>query len=158
MLPEFAIEWHLAARGIVGDRHAGQFDDAALDGVDEREVAHRPRKQGALQVARAAQKERRCRQVVDRSHAHLALQRFDPRDPQPRGFGITLGLLAILGGDGVLVRTVRLLTVAMVRLVVDHDEILDRQQLPADALEHRALGLDRVDRRMAALEKRAPNL
>jgi hypothetical protein len=42
---------HLAAGDVVGDRHARQLDDAAFDGIHQREVAHRPGEQRAFGVA-----------------------------------------------------------------------------------------------------------
>jgi hypothetical protein len=51
MVPEVAVDRHLAGRQIVGDRYARQLDDAALDRVHEREVADRPGKEGTLGIA-----------------------------------------------------------------------------------------------------------
>ena len=65
VLPEVAEHRHLAAGDVVGDRHARQLDDAALDGVHQREVAHRPGEQRALGVAGAAQEEGRGGEVDD---------------------------------------------------------------------------------------------
>ena len=65
VLPEVAEHRHLVAGDVVGDGHARQLHDAALDRVHEREVAHRPREERALGVARAAQEERRRREVED---------------------------------------------------------------------------------------------
>ena len=59
VFPKVAEHRHLVAGDVVGHGHARQLDDAALDGVHEREVAHRPRKQRALGIAGAAQEERR---------------------------------------------------------------------------------------------------
>ena len=53
VLPQVAELGHVAAGDVVGHRHAGQLDDAALDGVHEREVAHRPGKQRALRCSRS---------------------------------------------------------------------------------------------------------
>ena len=43
-LPKVAIDRHVAGRQVVVDRHTGQLDDAALDGVHQGEIADRPRK------------------------------------------------------------------------------------------------------------------
>ena len=51
VLPEIAEHRHLVAGDVVGDRHARQFHDAALDGIHEREVAHRPREERAFGIA-----------------------------------------------------------------------------------------------------------
>ena len=85
-----------AAGDIVGDRHARQFDDAAFDGIHQREIADRPGEQRALGIARAAQEEWRGGEVVDRAHADLALERLDAGDPEPRGLVVLLGFLSCL--------------------------------------------------------------
>ena len=51
----------------------GTLTMPALDGVDQREVGHDPGEQRALAVARAAEEERRGREVVDGLDAELAL-------------------------------------------------------------------------------------
>src|SRR6266508_2175755 len=51
VLPEIAEHRHFVARDVFRHRDARQLDDPALDGVHEREVAHRPREQGTLGVA-----------------------------------------------------------------------------------------------------------
>ena len=65
VLPQVAELRHVAAGDVVGHRHARQLDDAALDGVHQREVADRPGEQRPLGIAGAAQEERRRGQVVD---------------------------------------------------------------------------------------------
>ena len=44
-----------------------------------------------------------------------------------------------------VVRSARLLAVAVVRLVVEHEDVLHAHQLGHDALEHLAFGLERVE-------------
>ena len=51
VVPEIAELGHVAARDVVGDRDAGKLDDAALDGIHEREVAHRPGEEGSFRIA-----------------------------------------------------------------------------------------------------------
>ena len=51
VLPQIAEHRHLVAGDVVRDGHARQLDDAALDGVHQREVAHRPREQRAFGIA-----------------------------------------------------------------------------------------------------------
>ena len=63
MLPEFPEHRHLSAGDIVRNWDAGEFDNAAFDGIHQRKVAHRPGKQGALGIAGTAQKKRRRGQV-----------------------------------------------------------------------------------------------
>ena len=45
MRPQVPVHRDERGHGVVGDRHARHLDDAALDGVDQREVAHHPREQ-----------------------------------------------------------------------------------------------------------------
>ncbi len=65
VLPEVAEHRHLVAGDVLRDGDARQLDDAALDGVHEREVAHRPREERAFGVARAAEEERRRGEIDD---------------------------------------------------------------------------------------------
>ena len=74
----------------------GQLDDAALDGVHEREVAHRPGEQRALGVAGAAQEERRGREVDDAGDAELAVDGFEAGNPEAGGLVVLLGLLLLV--------------------------------------------------------------
>ena len=119
VLPEVAEHRHLVAGDVLGDRDARQLDDAALDGVHQREVAHRPREQRALGIARAAQEERRGRQVDDAAEAELAVHRFEAGDPEARGLVVLLGLLPLVALQVLVVGVLRLLAVAVVRLVVE---------------------------------------
>ena len=50
----------------------------------------------------------------------------------------------------------RLLAVAVVRLVVEDEDVLHAHQVGHDALDHLALGLERVQRLAAALQQLAP--
>ena len=70
VVPQVSERRHLAARDVVGDRHPGQLHDAALDGVHEREVAHRPgeecfpprsRTRGGRRESRRDRSRARCR-------------------------------------------------------------------------------------------------
>ena len=144
VLPEVAEHRHLVAGDVLGHRHARQLDDAALDGVHQREVAHRPGEQRALGVARAAQEERRGRQVDDAGEAELAVDRFQAGDPEAGGLVVLLGLLPVVALQVLVVRLLRLLAVAVVRLVVEHEDVLHAHQVGHDALEHLAFGLERV--------------
>ena len=82
VLPEVAEHRHLVAGNVVGDRDARQLDDAALDGVHEREVAHRPREQRAFGIAGAAQEEGRRGQIDDAAEAELAVDGFEAGNPE----------------------------------------------------------------------------
>ena len=144
VLPQVAEHRHLVAGDVLGHRHARQLDDAALDGVHQREVAHRPREQRAFGVAGAAQEERRRRQVDDAADAELAVDRLQAGNPQAGGFVVLFGFLLVVALQRLVVRVVRLLAVAVVRLVVDDEDVLHAHQVGHDALEHLAFGLQRV--------------
>ncbi len=145
VVPQVAEGQRLRVRHVVRDGDARQLDDAALDRVHQREVADRPGEQRALGVAGAAQEERGGGQVVDAVTPSLRSGRLQPADPEAGGLAVALGLLAVLAGQG----SVRagLLAVAVVGLVVDHDDVLEAHQLVHAAVQHLAFGLDRVRRR-----------
>ena len=79
--PEFAELRHLRAWHVVRHRHPRQLDDAALDGVHQREIRHRPREQRALGIAGTAQEERRGGEVDHAADAELGLQHLQAADP-----------------------------------------------------------------------------
>ena len=80
------------AGNVVGDGHARQLDDAALDGVHQRKIAHRPGEQRALGIAGTAQEKRRCGQVNNARDAELAVDGFEAGNPEARGFIVLLRL------------------------------------------------------------------
>ena len=143
----------LVGAGQVLHRHARHLNDAGFDRVDQREIGHHPGKQRALRITGAAQEERRGRQVIDlhRSFGD-ALQRLDPADPKPRG-GVVL--LRLGAGFGIqLVAVLRLVPVAMVGFVVQHHDAPATEQFAADALDHPAVGFQRLHRAVAPAEDR----
>jgi hypothetical protein len=124
VLPQIAEHRHLVAGNVLGHRHARQLDDAALDGVHEGEVAHGPREQRAFGVAGAAQEERRRGEIDDARESELAIHRLEAGDPEARGLAILLGLFLLVAFQILFVRIRRLLAVAVVRLVVDGEDVL----------------------------------
>ena len=109
----------LHSGGIVVDRDPGDLDDAGLDGVHQREVADHPGEDVALVVAGALEVVRRRRQVVDRLDAGLARDVCKPAEPDPR---IAVAVQVFL--VGLVVRMLQqLVLVAVVRLVVEHDDL-----------------------------------
>jgi hypothetical protein len=120
VLPEVAIDRHFIAGDVFRDGNARQFDDAAFDGVHEREVAHRPREEGAFGVAGAAQEEWGGGEVEDAGQAELAVHRFEAGNPEAGGFVVLSPPLSLVTGFEVFV-FVRggLFAVAVVGLVVD---------------------------------------
>ena len=111
-------------------------------------------------MARAAQEERCGGQVEQRRGPKLALHGLEAGDPEARGLAGLLGLLALVGGQFLV--AVGLFPVAVVRLVVQHDDaaVLAReaQQVVGDPLQHLAVVLNRVRGRIAALEQRTTRL
>ena len=67
--PQIAVDDPIGLHQIVGDRHAREFDDAALDGVNQAEIRDDPGEEIAFRVARAAEEEGRGGEVVDRANA-----------------------------------------------------------------------------------------
>ncbi len=95
VLPQVTESGRLAAGNVVGDGHAWQLYDAALDGVHQGEVAHSPGEQGALRVAGAAQEEGRGGEIHHPRYAELAVHRFEARDPEPRSLVVLLCLVSV---------------------------------------------------------------
>ena len=125
VVPEVAERGHLAAGNVVRDRHPGKLHDTALDGIHEREVAHRPGEERSFRVAGPAQKERSCGQIDHAPDAELAPHRLQARDPYPGGFLVLLRLGAVVALQGAfLVLLGRLLAVAVVGLVVEYQNVL----------------------------------
>ena len=96
VLPQVPKRGHLATGDIVRHRHTRQLDDAALDRVHQREVAHRPGEQRALRVAGAAQEEWRGRKIEHPAQTQPALHHFEAGNPYPRGFAVLPGLPAVV--------------------------------------------------------------
>ena len=44
VFPEIAKPGHFSTGNIIGNWYSGKFDDAAFDGIHQREVVHRPGK------------------------------------------------------------------------------------------------------------------
>ena len=156
MVPQIPECRHLAVRDIVRDRHPGQLHDAALDGIHEREVAHRPGEQRSFRVAGPAQEERSRGQVDHAPDAELAPHHLQARDPHPGGFLVLLRLGAIVALQGsFLVLLGRLLPVAVMGLVVEHQDVLHAHEVRHHPLQHLPRGLAGGDVRTAALEEGA---
>ena len=160
VLPEISKHRHLAAGDVLRHRDARQLHDAALDGIHQREVAHRPREERPLGVARPAQEKRRRGEVDHAREAELAVDRLQARDPQAGGLVVALGLLAIVTPQVfVIVVVARLLAIAVMGLVVEHEDVLQPHQLWHDPLEHLPLALQRLQLLThAPLEERASAL
>ena len=158
MLPQVAKHRHFGIGNVVGGGDARQLDDAAFDRIHQRKVADRPGEERAFGIARTAQEERRSRKVVNGADAQLALEHLDAANPQPRRLVLGNGLLPVVAFQFTDVLVVRLFPVAMMCLVVDDDDVLEAHQFFGDAPDHLAFGFLRRNRRVATLQKRAPDL
>jgi hypothetical protein len=157
MLPQIAVDRLVGGGQIVGDRNARQFDDAAFDRVHQAEIGHDPGEQGSLSVPRTMKEERRRRQIVDGAQPDLTLQRLDAADPQPSRLVVLSCLWLGLAVEPLLFGE-RPLPVAVMGLVIEHDDILEREQFAAGTAEHLPVRLARFDRlRVVAGQKRAPD-
>ena len=99
-------------------------------------------------IARAAQEERRGREIIDRAHAlrQLAVQRLDAVDPEPRGLLVLGRLLLVVAGQRALGVGADLVPIAVVRLVVDDVDAVVVEQLAAGPLQHLRVGFRRLGR------------
>ena len=158
MLPEVAELRHVPAGDVVGNGHARQFDDAAFDGVHQREVAHRPREQRSFGVARAAQEERRRGEVHHAGDAELALDDFKSGDPEPRGLVVLLGFFLVIALQIADLVYFGLCAVTVMSLVIEHEDVLQAHQAGHHSLDHLSFGFQRVQFFAAALEQGAAAL
>jgi len=137
--PQVAIRRKPAPHRVVGDRDARDFHDAAFDRVDQREVRDHPREQRPLGVAGPAQEEGCGGQVVDGADPELRLDRPQTGRPDARlrlAPGDLPPVLARGGLRGGIVLAGRLVAVAVVRLVVEHDDVPPRAQVAAHSADH----------------------
>ncbi len=167
--PSWAAPWRRGATGrgtsacraggqVVGDRHARQLDDAALDRVHQVEVADRPR--GTACPRDSPSRAGRTAWRRGRRRARTPTLRFSASMPEIQRRAASLFSLASSRSSArhLLVGVADLLAVAVVGLVVDDDDVLHPQQLAAGlaaASRPRSAG---VGRRPVALQERAPDL
>ena len=135
--PQVAVGGLLACHGVVGHGHAGHFDDAGLDGVDQRKIRDHPREKRGFGPARAAQKERRGRKIVNGLHPDLGLHGLQAGNPDASLFLALPGFNAVIAGE-FFILAVGFAAVAVMRLVVEDDDVLLGSQLAADAPHHLA--------------------
>ncbi len=79
-----------------------------------------------------------------RATPSLRLTGLEAGDPEARGLVVLLGFLLLVALERFVVGVLRLLAVAVVRLVVDREDVLHAHQVGHDPLEHLAFGLQRV--------------
>ena len=136
---------------IVRNRHPGDFDDARLNGIHQRKIAHRPRKQRPLGIPRTPQEKRRRRKVNRSDDPGSAPHRFQPGDPQPGGGIVLLRLRPLLLLQRPLPRRLgRPLPVAVMPLIVQRQYARQPQQLRHHPPQHLPLRLQRIRRRPRA--------
>ena len=153
VLPQVAEHRHVVARDVVGDWHTRQLDDPAFDGVHEGEVTHRPREQRSFGVARATEEERRCGEVHHPRYAKLALDSFKSGNPEPCGLVILLGFLFVVALQVLDLVYIRLLAVTVMRLVIEHEDVLQAHQAGHHPLDHLSFGFQRIQLLPATLEQ-----
>ena len=148
VLPQVAVLRKLVhGDHVVVHGNPGKLHDAALEGVHEREVAHRPGEERALPVSAAAQEERRRGKIHDTGAGHLRADGLEPRDPQTGRLLVLLRLVLLLGFELSLLLTGRVLgtvAVAVVRLVVDHEDVLETGRVAEHAADHLPSRLHRL--------------
>ena len=111
-------------------------------GVHERKIAHRPREEGSLGVARPAKKKGRGREVDDAPGAERFRDRLKTGHPDPRRFPVPLGLLLLVAGEGAFV-VLRSFAVAVMRLVVQDQDVFHAHQFGHHPPEHLPVGFQR---------------
>ena len=79
---------------------------------------------------------------MTRASAEFAVHGFEPGDPEPGGLVVLLGLLLLLALQVFVVCLGRLFAIAVMRLVVEDEDVLHPHQVGHDPLEHLALGLE----------------
>ena len=156
--PQVAELGHVPACDVVGDRHARELDDAALDRVHEREVAHRPREERAFGIPGATEEERRGGEIDDAVDADLARHGLEAADPDPRLLLVLLRLLFLVPRQLRFSLSVLLAEVAVVGFVVQDHHVLHAHELGHDALQHLTFGLEGPKLLAAPLEQRAAAL
>ena len=96
--------------------------------------------------------------IDDAADAELAVDGFQAGNPEPGSLVVLLGLLLLVALQVFVVRLFRLLAVAVVRLVVEDEDVLHAHQVGHHALEHLAFGFQRVQFLACALEAVARRL
>ena len=116
-------------------------------------------KRRSFRVAGPAQKERSRGQIDHAPDTELAPHCLQARDPHSCSFLVLLRLGAVVALQGAfLVLLGRLLAVAVVGLVVKHQDVLHAHEVRHHPLEHLARGLAGRDVRTPALEEGAASL
>ena len=85
--------------------------------------------------------------------AHLAFQRLDAVDPQSRGFLVRFGFLLVVAGQ-LFLFAAGLVTIAVVRLVIEDVDVLVIEQIATGAPQHFTVAFGGADRlRVIALQQ-----
>ena len=145
MFPEIPEHRHFLTRDVLRDRNAREFDDATLDGVHEREVAHRPGKECAFGITGATEEERRGGKIHHTVDAELAIDGFETGDPEPSSFAVLFGFLFLFTLEIHLLFAAGLFAIAVVGLVVDGHDVFHAHEVRHDPLDHLTFGFQRLD-------------
>ena len=156
MFPQVAKHRHVGSRDVVRNRNPRKLDDAAFDGVHQREVAGGPREQGSLGVPGATQEEGRGRQVHHLTYTKFPLGHFQPGEPHSGFLGVLVCFPLVLASKRALVIFSGLLAIAVVALVVEDHDVLQAHQLGHHPLHHLAFGLHGLDRLSWPLQQVLP--
>ena len=145
VLPQVAEHWHVGSRDVVRNRNTRELDDAALNGVHEREVAGGPGEQGSLGVPGATEEEGRGRQVHHLTYSKFPLDHLQPGEPHPGFLGVPVCFPLVLTSQRAFVSLSGLLPITVVSFVVEDHYVFQGHQLGHHPLHHLALGLHGLD-------------
>ena len=141
------------AGNVVSHRDARKLDDAAFDGVHQREVAHRPREQRAFGIAGTAKEEWRCREIHDALDPELAVDGFKAGNPKPAASLFFSASFFSSPFRSVFIGISGLFSIAVMRLIIEHEDVLQAHQVGHDPLDHLPFGFQCVQLLAAALEE-----
>ena len=145
MIPEGEVGDLLGGVDVVVDGDPGHLHDARLDGIHERKVAHHPREDEPLLVAGAPQVEGSGGEVVDGLHPDPLGHGAQAPEPHPSALVALLRLPPCLRVEldihSVVVE--RLVLVAVMRLVVEHEDLAlaTTREVTQHPVDHLLLGL-----------------
>jgi len=159
VLPKVAKHRHVVAGNIVRHRHARQFDNATLDGIHQRKVAHCPGEKRAFGITGTAQEERCGGQIDNLDCPDLAFHAFKAVNPETRSLIIAFGFFLVISLEVFVFFTIGFFSIAVVRFVIDDQNILHAHQTRHHTLKHLALCFQRLNFFAAfSLKQQTPTL
>ena len=145
VLPKIAKHGHLITGDVFRDGDAGQLHDATFDSIHEREITHRPREQGALGIAGTTQEKWSCRQIHHAGNAEFPIHCFKTGNPESGCFAIFIRFLFLLTLQFFVIFILGLLTVAVMRFVIQDQNVFQSHQIWHHPLEHLSLSFECVE-------------